>query len=73
MAYDAGTYEMSLADKTGELVTTKGKFLIVWRKVRPGQWKIAAYAALTSVPLRSGGRLRLRKPALRELAANAFG
>jgi ketosteroid isomerase-like protein len=43
MAYETGSYEMVLADQKGKLVTNQGKFLIVWRKVRPAQWKIGAY------------------------------
>lgn len=43
MAYETGTYEMTLADPKGRLMTSRGKFLIVWKKLPSGQWKIAAY------------------------------
>lgn len=43
MAYETGTYELILVDQKGKHVTTQGKFLIVWRKVRSGQWKIDAF------------------------------
>lgn len=42
MAYETGTYEMDLADQVGRPATTQGKFLIVWKRMRAGQWKIAA-------------------------------
>ena len=43
MAYETGTYEMTVANKKGKLTASKGKFLIVWKKPRPGQWRIAAW------------------------------
>jgi ketosteroid isomerase-like protein len=43
MAYETGTYEMTLTDQKGKLVTTKGKFVLVWKKSRPGQWKIVTF------------------------------
>jgi ketosteroid isomerase-like protein len=43
LSYEIGAYEMILADQKGKLVASKGKFLLVWKRSRPGQWKIAAF------------------------------
>jgi len=42
LAYDTGTYSLTLNDKKGKPVTTKGKYVVVWKKDASGAWKVAA-------------------------------
>ncbi len=41
MAYQIGTYEMSMKDAKGKMVNDKGKFLAIWKKQADGSWKCA--------------------------------
>ena len=43
IAYDLGYYNGKTQRKDGSVVTWKGKYLIVWKKVE-GEWKIYADA-----------------------------
>ena len=38
LAYDVGTFEMTLNDAQGKIVTTVGKYVVNWQK-RGGDWK----------------------------------
>ena len=42
LAYEAGTYEMTAADKKGQSQTQKGKYVAVWKKQADGAWKAIA-------------------------------
>ena len=42
LAYETGAYELQTTDKKKRLVTTKGKYLVVWKKQTNGNWKAAA-------------------------------
>lgn len=42
MGYTVGTYELSVNDAAGNPVTTKGKYVTVWKKQADGQWKVVA-------------------------------
>ena len=39
MGYTAGRNRMTMPDGTGNLVTSTGRYVTVWRKERDGQWK----------------------------------
>ncbi|HET9742397.1 MAG TPA: DUF4440 domain-containing protein [Terriglobales bacterium] len=41
MAYDIGTFELTMNDAQGNPTTTPGKYVVVWRK-QNGQWKAVA-------------------------------
>jgi uncharacterized protein (TIGR02246 family) len=42
MAYEIGTYELTMKDKKGKPVTDKGKYVVVWKKQADGSWKVEA-------------------------------
>jgi ketosteroid isomerase-like protein len=39
LAYSYGTNEFTAPDSTGSLVTTRGRYIAVWRKEADGQWR----------------------------------
>jgi len=42
IAYETGTYELTSTDKKGKATTSKGKYVVVWKKQPDGKWKAAA-------------------------------
>jgi uncharacterized protein (TIGR02246 family) len=42
MAYDVGTFELTMNDDKGKPATLVGKFLVAWQKQKSGEWKVAA-------------------------------
>ena len=42
MAYEYGTYDFAKADKKGNVIDEKGKYVLVWKKQADGSWKVAA-------------------------------
>lgn len=39
IAYDAGTFELKLNDEKGAPMTIPGKYVVVWKKQKGGDWK----------------------------------
>ena len=50
LAYETGTYQMSMMPPGGSLVNDRGKYLTVWRRQANGDWKIVADMINTSMP-----------------------
>jgi uncharacterized protein (TIGR02246 family) len=42
MAYDVGTYELTMNDDKGNPNTEIGKYVVVWKKQADKQWKVVA-------------------------------
>jgi len=42
MAYDIGTFELKLNDAQGSPMTIPGKYVVVWKKQKGGNWKAEA-------------------------------
>ena len=42
MAYDIGTFELTMNDDKGKPATMVGKFLVAWKKQPTGEWKVEA-------------------------------
>lgn len=42
LAYEIGTFELTLADQTGKSAASRGKYVVVWKKQANGAWKAAA-------------------------------
>jgi uncharacterized protein (TIGR02246 family) len=40
LAYDTGAYTLTKNDSSGKPVTTKGKYVVVWKKQADGKWKV---------------------------------
>ena len=42
LAYEIGTFELTLSDQTGKSAASRGKYVVVWKKQANGEWKAAA-------------------------------
>jgi uncharacterized protein (TIGR02246 family) len=42
LAYEIGTFDLTVADQTGKSSASRGKYVIVWKKQANGEWKAAA-------------------------------
>ena len=42
MAYDIGTFELTMNDDKSKLATVVGKYLVAWKKQKNGEWKVEA-------------------------------
>lgn len=42
LAYDVGTFELNLNDEAGKSMTIPGKYVVVWKKQKNGQWEVEA-------------------------------
>jgi uncharacterized protein (TIGR02246 family) len=42
LAYEIGTFDLTLADQTGKSTASRGKYVIAWKKQANGEWKAAA-------------------------------
>jgi uncharacterized protein (TIGR02246 family) len=42
MAYDIGTYGLTINDEHGQPISQVGKYLVAWKKDKQGAWKVAA-------------------------------
>jgi uncharacterized protein (TIGR02246 family) len=40
LAYDTGAYTLTKNDASGKPVTTKGKYVVIWKKQADGKWKV---------------------------------
>lgn len=42
VAFDMGTFELTMNDEHGKPATVVGKFLVAWKKQKNGAWKVEA-------------------------------
>jgi len=42
LAYETGTYQLTVNDAKGKPVTTPGKYVVAWKKQADGSWKAVA-------------------------------
>ena len=42
LAYEIGTFDLTVADQTGKSSASRGKYVIAWKKQANGEWKAAA-------------------------------
>lgn len=42
LAYEIGTFDLTLADQTGKSAAHRGKYVVAWKKQANGEWKAAA-------------------------------
>ena len=42
LAYEIGTFDLTLADQAGRSSTSRGKYVVAWKKQANGEWKAAA-------------------------------
>lgn len=50
LAYETGTYQMTMTPSGGTTTNDRGKYLTVWRRQADGTWKIVADMINTSMP-----------------------
>ncbi|HZP33925.1 MAG TPA: SgcJ/EcaC family oxidoreductase [Candidatus Acidoferrales bacterium] len=42
LAYEIGTFDLTLADPSGKPTAMRGKYVVAWQKQANGEWKAAA-------------------------------
>ena len=42
LAYEVGTFDLTLGDPKGKTTTNHGKYVVVWKKQESGEWKATA-------------------------------
>jgi ketosteroid isomerase-like protein len=50
LAYDVGSYTLTVSDPAGDPMTIKGRYVDVWKKDASGQWKVAVDAPVSDPP-----------------------
>jgi uncharacterized protein (TIGR02246 family) len=50
LAYDTGSYTLTMSDPGGNPVTIKGHYVDVWKKNAAGEWKVAVDAPVSDPP-----------------------
>jgi len=50
LAYETGTYGLSLSDPEGKAVSQQGHYVVVWRKQPDGHWKVALDVPVSDPP-----------------------
>ena len=50
MAYDIGTYSLTMSDPEGQPATQTGGYLVVWTKDSSGAWKVRADVPVSDPP-----------------------
>lgn len=51
VAYDIGTYQLTMNDPQGKPMPDHGKYVVVWKKQADGKWKAAADMFSSDLPL----------------------
>jgi uncharacterized protein (TIGR02246 family) len=42
LAYEIGTFDLTMADQAGKTAAMRGKYVVAWKKQANGDWKAAA-------------------------------
>jgi ketosteroid isomerase-like protein len=42
LAYEIGTFDLTLANEAGKSNAMRGKYVVAWKKQASGEWKAAA-------------------------------
>jgi uncharacterized protein (TIGR02246 family) len=50
LAYDVGSYTLTVSDPAGDPMTIKGRYVDVWKKDASGQWKVVVDAPVSDPP-----------------------
>jgi uncharacterized protein (TIGR02246 family) len=50
LAYETGSYEMTMSDAKKKPATEKGHYVVVWQKQADGAWKVVVDAPLSDPP-----------------------
>jgi len=56
LAYEYGTYSMTVNDPQGKPVNDRGKYVVVWKKQSDGNWKAVADIINSDLPLSAGAQ-----------------
>ena len=51
VAYDIGTYQLTMNDPQGKPMSDHGKYLVAWKKQADGKWKAAADMFSSDLPM----------------------
>jgi uncharacterized protein (TIGR02246 family) len=55
LAYETGTYVLTMSGPAGEPLTSRGAYLVVWREQADGSWKAAVDAPVSDAPWGAAG------------------
>ena len=50
IAYETGTYTLTMTGEDGEAATEQGHYLVVWEKQAGGEWKVAVDVPVSDPP-----------------------
>jgi ketosteroid isomerase-like protein len=50
IAYETGTYSMTLSDTKKKAATEKGHYVVVWQKQSDGSWKVVRDVPVSDPP-----------------------
>lgn len=48
LVYDVGRYSVAFPQPDGSQTRDRGRYLVIWTRVAPGDWRILVYAAWSS-------------------------
>ena len=63
LAYDRGTYSMTLAPPGAAPIMERGKFLTIWHKQADGTWKVVRDMFNSDLPLAAPAKAKAKAPA----------
>jgi len=51
LAYDTGTYQLTMNDPQGKPMSDRGKYMVAWKRQSDGKWKVTADIFNSDLPL----------------------
>jgi len=51
LAYDIGTYQLTMNDPQGKPMSDRGKYVVVWKKQPDGKWKVVSDIFNSDLPI----------------------
>lgn len=63
VAYDRGTYSMTLTPAGAAPIMDRGKYLTIWRKQADGTWKVVRDMFNSDLPLAAPAKVKAKVPA----------
>jgi ketosteroid isomerase-like protein len=63
LAYDRGTYSMTLTPAGATPILDRGKYLTIWRKQADGTWKVVRDTFSSDLPVTAPAKVKVRAKA----------
>ena len=71
LAYDRGTYSMTVTPAGAAPVVDRGKYLTIWHKQADGTWKVVRDIFNSDLPLSAPAKAKARVPAKKKVVRKA--